>query len=135
ETRQEPGSSSESSDKTKPKFSQESSDNRGVKSVKAKEFRDVKPSRKADNNKAFDARDRQGLRGEDERNEWRKRRQKGHRAIQEDTTIRPTALKVRVPISIKDLAVQMKLKSSQLIAKLFLQGSVMTLNDLLDDEV
>lgn len=120
---------------SKPKFSQESTDAKGPKSVKAKEFRDVKPTRKADNNKSFDARDRQGLRSEDERNEWRKKRHKGARHVQEDTTIRPTALKVRVPISIKDLAVQMKLKSSQLIAKLFLQGSVMTLNDLLEDEI
>ncbi len=53
--------------------------------------------------------------------------------LQEDLTIRPTSLKVRLPISIKDLASEMKLKSSQLISKLFLQGIVVTLNDLLED--
>lgn len=52
----------------------------------------------------------------------------------EEETIRPTNLKLRVPISIKDLASEMKLKASQLVAKLFLQGLVVTLNDLLDDE-
>ncbi len=107
---------------------------KGLKTAKTKEFRDVKPTRRTDTNKAFDVRDRQGLRGDDER-EWRKRRHGKQARIQEDTTIRPTSLKVRVPISIKDLAVQMKLKASQLIAKLFLQGMVMTLNDYLEDEV
>lgn len=100
---------------------------------KFKEFRDVKPAKKTEQSK-FDGRDRQGLRaGEDEG--WRgKRKHKGVRYVQEDT-IRPTQLKVRLPISIKELAEKMKLKASQLISKLFLQGQVMTLNDLLTDEV
>jgi translation initiation factor IF-2 len=110
-------------------------DTKGLKTAKTKEFRDIKPTRKPDQSRSFDGRDRQGLSGgDDDRGGWRKRRQKQSR-VQEDTTIRPTSLKVRVPISIKDLAVAMKLKSSQLIAKLFLQGLVMTLNDSLDDEV
>lgn len=109
-------------------------DDKNFKTAKAKEFRDIKPTRRADTNKAFDVRDRQGLKGDDESSHWRKKRHK-HARVQEDTTIRPTSLKVRVPISIKDLAVAMKLKASQLVAKLFLQGMVMTLNDYLDDEV
>lgn len=102
--------------------------------AKVKEFRDVKPARK-DNVRSFDARDRQGLRqGEDEDKGWRKKKFK-HKPIQEEpVTIRPTQLTIRVPIAIKDLAAEMKLKASQLIAKLFLQGMVVTLNDLLDDE-
>jgi translation initiation factor IF-2 len=56
------------------------------------------------------------------------------RSMQEDTTIRPNTLKVRLPITIKDLASEMKLKASQLVQKLFLQGVVATLNDLLEDE-
>lgn len=101
---------------------------------KFREFRDVKPTKRPEAARQFDNRDRQGLTaGEDEG--WRgKRRMKGgHRYIQEDT-IRPTSLKVRVPISIKDLAEKMKLKASQLVSKLFLQGSILTLNDLLIDE-
>lgn len=100
---------------------------------KFREFRDIKPTKRPEAARQFDNRDRQGLTaGEDEG--WRgKRRMKGHRYIQEDT-IRPTSLKVRVPISIKDLAEKMKLKASQLVSKLFLQGSVLTLNDLLTDE-
>ena len=56
------------------------------------------------------------------------------RPIQPEEIIRPKALKVRIPISIKDLASEMKLKASQLIAKLFMKGMVLTLNDFLDDE-
>lgn len=104
------------------------------KVAKFKEFKDVKPAKKVEASR-FDARDRQGLRNTEEDNkEWRKRRAKQKMVFQEDLTIRPTSLKIRTPISIKDLASEMKLKASQLIAKLFLQGVVVTLNDLLEDE-
>lgn len=109
-------------------------DRKGAKSTKFKEFRDVKPTKRADSTKQFDARDRQGLRTTDEDQQWRRRKGKQQRVQLEDTTIRPTALKIRLPISIKDLASEMKLKASQLISKMFLQGIVMTLNDLLEDE-
>lgn len=113
----------------------EEEDKKGVKVAKFKEFKDVKPTRRQDQHKSFDARDRHGLReGEDEGRAWRKKRAMKMRPIQEDTTIRPTHLKVAIPISIKDLAAEMKLKSSQLIQKLFLQGIIVTLNDLLEDE-
>lgn len=110
-------------------------DDAGKRGPKAKEFRDVKPAKRTpDQQKSFDARDRQGLRADEEANMWRKRKHKAHKAVQEDTTIRPNTLKIRMPISIKDLASEMKLKSSQLISKLFMQGLVVTLNDILDDE-
>lgn len=104
------------------------------KKGKLKEFTDVKPLRKQSSNmRSFDSRDRQGLRDLEE-DHWRKKRPSKHRYIPEDITIRPTNLKIRLPISVKDLAVEMKLKASQLIAKLFMQGLVLTLNDFLDDE-
>jgi translation initiation factor IF-2 len=56
------------------------------------------------------------------------------RPVEQEEVIRPKTLKVRLPITIKDLASEMKLKASQLIAKLFMKGVVMTLNDFLDDE-
>jgi translation initiation factor IF-2 len=101
---------------------------------KFREFRDLKPTKKTEQTKQFDGRDRLGLRaGEDEG--WRgKRKHKGVRYVQEDT-VRPTQLKVRLPISIKELAEKMKLKASQLIGKLFLQGQILTLNDQLTEEV
>lgn len=104
------------------------------KGGKAKEFRDVKPARKQETQRSFDARDRHGLRSEEEPSHWRKRKAKGIKVV-EDSTIRPTELPVRLPISVKDLASEMKLKASQLIAKLFMQGLAVTLNDLLEDEV
>jgi len=108
---------------------------KGPKSPKFKEFKDIKPTRRLDTPaRQFDARDRHGLRTSEDDQQWRKRRGKQQRIIPEDTTIRPTSLKVRLPISIKDLASEMKLKSSQLISKLFLQGMIVTLNDLLEDE-
>lgn len=85
--------------------------------------------------RTFDGRDRQGLRDID--NEaWRKRRayKQPRRSVPEELIIRPKHLSVRLPITIKDLAQEMKLKASQLVAKLFMQGITLTLNDLLDDE-
>ncbi|MEM1282483.1 MAG: translation initiation factor IF-2 [Chlamydiota bacterium] len=104
------------------------------KSGKFKEFRDVKPARRQQESR-FDARDRHGLRSTDEGGQrWRKKRAKPQKIQEEIITIRPSSLKVRLPISIKDLASEMKLKASQLIEKLFLQGAIYTLNDSLDDE-
>ncbi|MGZ3633538.1 MAG: translation initiation factor IF-2 [Parachlamydiaceae bacterium] len=116
--------------------SSEGATKKDSKSSKAKEFRDVRPSnRKVESQRTFDARDRQGLRsGEDERKGWRKKRLKPQHQHHEDITVRPTSLKVRIPIAIKDLAAEMKLKASQLISKLFMQGVAVTLNDYLDDE-
>jgi len=104
------------------------------KGKKVKEFKDLKPLKK-DRDKGFDARARHGLsEGDDER--WRKRRSsKGQSSLDsEELVVRPTKLKVRLPITVKDLASEMKLKASELIQKLFMHGMVYTLNDLLDDE-
>jgi translation initiation factor IF-2 len=100
-----------------------------------KDFREHKPAAKKTEERSFDARDRQGLRADQEEQIWRKRRP-SHKArpIQQEEVIRPKSLNVRVPITIKDLASEMKLKASQLIAKLFMKGMVLTLNDFLDDE-
>jgi len=100
-----------------------------------KEYRDVKPQKRTpDSKRAFDSRDRQGLRSHDDE-AWRKKRpSQKMRALEEEETIRPKELKVRLPISVKDLAVAMKLKASQLLAKLFMQGVILTLNDFLSDE-
>jgi translation initiation factor IF-2 len=99
-----------------------------------KEYRDLKPQRKTDDKRAFDARDRHGLRDTDDQG-WRKRRPvQKVRFLHEEEVVRPKSLSVRVPITVKDLAAEMKLKASQLISKLFMQGVVVTLNDYLDDE-
>lgn len=98
-----------------------------------KEFREYKPAKKQED-RSFDSRDRQGLRDTLEDQTWRKKRPaQKMRQVQEEV-IRPKALKVRLPITVKDLAAEMKLKASQLIAKLFMKGVIITLNDFLDDE-
>jgi translation initiation factor IF-2 len=134
ETKKEtPADTSEAGKAKARKGAEEVVDTRKGKAPFGKEFRDVKPTRKGPD-RGFDARDRQGLRSSDDDQRWRKKRSKGSHYQQEDLTIRPTSLKIRVPITIKDLASEMKLKSSELISKLFLQGIVVTLNDFLEDE-
>lgn len=98
-----------------------------------KDYRDVRSQRKP-SERRFDARDRAGLRsGDDER--WRKKRHKKISAAEkEELAVRPSSLHVRLPVTVKDLAGEMKLKASQLIQKLFMQGMAVTINDILDDE-
>jgi translation initiation factor IF-2 len=75
------------------------------------------------------------LRDAKEETGWRKRRPSHKmRPVQQEEIIRPKTLSVRIPITIKDLASEMKLKASQLVAKLFMKGVTLTLNDFLDDE-
>lgn len=107
---------------------------KGLRQPRFKEYQDLKPAKRTDGPRVFDARDRQGLRDTDEEQSWRRRRGKVQRQVLEPVTIRPTQLTVRLPITIKDLAAEMKLKASQLIEKLFLQGTLHTINDFLDDE-
>ncbi len=98
-------------------------------------LKEVKPFKKLEPKRAFDSRDRLGLRSSEDEERWRKaRHHKIKKTIQEIPIVRPTQLKIKLPISLKDLASEMKLKSSELIAKLFSQGVVVTLNDLLEDE-
>ncbi|SCA58591.1 Translation initiation factor IF-2 [Chlamydiales bacterium SCGC AB-751-O23] len=99
-----------------------------------KPFKDPNTKKKRTTSpKSFDSRDRMGLRSQDDSDRWRKKRPKA-KIRREETTIRPSSLHVRLPVSVKDLAGQMKLKSSQLIGQLLIQGLIVTLNDFLDDE-
>jgi translation initiation factor IF-2 len=103
---------------------------------KFKDVKDIKAHKKPEVYRAFDSRDKQGLRDENDEG-WRPRKGRGHKrgiSLGEELVVRPKTLKVRVPITIKDLAVEMKLKASQLISNLFMKGVVLTLNDLIDDE-
>ncbi len=92
-----------------------------------KQWRDMKQRRQGH-------RFRQGIsHGDDEK--WRRRRGGKGKALKSyEEVIRPKELKVKLPITIKDLASEMKLKASALVSKLFMQGGAFTLNDYLDDE-
>ncbi len=98
-----------------------------------KEFREYKPAKKQED-RSFDSRDRQGLRDDLDEQRWRKRRPAQKMRPQQEEIIRPKTLSIRLPITVKDLASEMKLKASQLISKLFMKGVVITLNDFLADE-
>ncbi len=103
---------------------------------KFKDVKDIKAHKKPEVYRAFDSRDKQGLRDENDEG-WRPRKGRGHKRMSssgEELIVRPKTLKVRVPITIKDLAVEMKLKASQLLSNLFMKGVVITLNDFIDDE-
>ena len=95
--------------------------------------KDIKAQKKPAEYRSFDSRDRQGLRASDDEI-WRRKKAHKHKPLIQEEVIRPKSLKVRLPITVKDLAVEMKLKASQLIAKLFMQGVIITLNDQLIDE-
>jgi translation initiation factor IF-2 len=105
------------------------------KNQRSKAAHEVRPVKKAPQ-KTFDARDRKGLRDDLDDQGWRRRRphhkMRSHK--KEEIVIRPKELKIHLPITIKDLASEMKLKASQLVAKLFMKGVMLTLNDYLDDE-
>jgi translation initiation factor IF-2 len=103
---------------------------------KFKDVKDIKTHKKPEVFRAFDSRDKQGLRDENDEG-WRPRKGRGHRrssSMGEEIIVRPKTLKVRIPITIKDLAGEMKLKASQLLSNLFMKGVVITLNDFIDDE-
>ncbi|MBP9841274.1 MAG: translation initiation factor IF-2 [Simkaniaceae bacterium] len=101
---------------------------------KAKKPEVKAPVKKYETFKPFDVRDKQGLRTEDDKG-WRKRRPfKVKQKKELATTVRPTTLLVRLPITLKDLCHELKLKASQVIQKLFMEGLVFTINDYLEDE-
>lgn len=115
---------------------EEDSSSKGAKKGKVKEHKGFKTKQRTPlEAKPFDSRDRRGLRERRDDTPWRKRRSiKSKTKANEPVIQRPTKLSVRLPITLKDLASEMKLKASQLISKLFMQGQVLTLNDYLDDE-
>lgn len=125
----------EPSDASNASESSESKQAQSPKPGSFKDFREVRSQRKPTQTRGFDARDRMGLRdGTEDR--WRRRRthKKMSQAQKEDLTVRPKELHLRLPITVKDLASEMKIKASQLITKLFNQGMAVTINDFLDDE-
>lgn len=97
-------------------------------------FKELKGQKKGEVER-FDSRARMGLRAAEEER-WRKRRafRKAKSAVEEIPVVRPSELKIKLPITIKDLAAEMKLKASEIISKFFAQGITLTLNDLLNDE-
>lgn len=113
---------------------QEEEEEKAKEKFPRKELKEFRPKRH-ETKGGFDSRARQGLIQESEEERWKKRRpSKFVKKAEPQEIIRPTALKVILPITIKDLAVAMKLKSSELISRLFRQGIVVTLNDVLTDE-
>lgn len=66
--------------------------------------------------------------------EWRKKRKHAKIKPREEEIIRPSELTLKLPISVKNLSEAMKVKASDIVAKLFKEGYTFTLNDVLDDE-
>lgn len=100
------------------------------------DYKDLPPLKKVKSSQpVFDNRIRNGLITTDE-GSWQRRRKrpKIKKTFEEEMVSRPSTLKVRLPISIKNLSAAMKVKSADLLAVLFKQGVTLTLNDYLDDE-
>lgn len=124
--------SSDEAEKKKDKSFQREDARGPVKQKKPRDFRDVKPTRLG--MKPHQTKDRRELEATGEEEVWRKRKSRKEMTQVEEEILRPQSLAIRLPITVKDLAVQMKRKSSELIQKLFMQGVVVTLNDFLEDE-
>ena len=105
---------------------------------KRRDARNEKQGRKQESFKPFDSRARLGLRTDEEPQPFRRRRPfskyKSGMRKEAQEIVYPKELKVRLPITVKDLAQEMKRKASELISKLFMQGIVITINDYLEDE-
>ncbi|MGM0440653.1 MAG: translation initiation factor IF-2 [Chlamydiota bacterium] len=95
-----------------------------------------KPTRKPKEERQFHSRSALDSAESGEPPKWRKKRyiKKPSKPKEEIIPDRPEALNIRLPISLKDLAAALKVKASDIISKLFLQGTILTLNDTLDDE-
>ena len=66
---------------------------------------------------------------------WRRRRHnKQKRKRNDEPVIRPSEVSVVLPITVKELASLMKIKGTEVIQKLFMQGLPITINDALEDE-
>lgn len=90
-------------------------------------------AKKFQNMRSFNARDKSGLSVGEERR-YGKRKKGGKIRAPSQPVVRPSELKVKLPISVKDLAAAMKLKAAEIITQLFKQGLLLTINDQLDDE-
>lgn len=65
---------------------------------------------------------------------WRRRRNKKNKTVvAPEDIVRPKDISVKIPISVKELASELKIKGSEVIQKLFLAGFPITINDILDD--
>lgn len=96
------------------------------------DFRDR--AKRDDSVKAFTGRDRYGLNDSSDDDRWRKKRTHKTKKYEDHSVQCPSHIKVPLPITVKDLAAEMKLKASELIQKLFIHGMTYVVNDVLDNE-
>jgi len=65
---------------------------------------------------------------------WKRRRSKKNKTfVASEDIVRPKSVSVKIPISVKELASELKIKASEVIQKLFLAGFPITINDILED--
>ena len=122
---QQPGANGPSPFRTGPPPAGAAAKKRGANAPR--QYRNMKDHRQGN-------RLRQGI-PHGENDKWRgKRGSRGKAPRNPEEIVRPKELKVKLPITLKDLASEMKLKAAELISKLFMQGVAITLNEYLDDE-
>ncbi|MBQ8498722.1 translation initiation factor IF-2 [Chlamydia sp.] len=115
-----------------PSYRRDSSNNNSSKRGSERE----RSKRSDESVKAFTGRDRYGLNeGSSEEDRWRKKRvHKTKKQSEEHVVQCPSHIKIALPITVKDLAAEMKLKASELIQKLFIHGMTYVVNDVLDSQ-
>ena len=85
----------------------------------------------------FDSKQRHGFDADQEQETWIKRKnaRRSDSSANDPTFLRPKELSVAIPITVKDLALQMKIKASEIISKMMAHQMVVTINDTIDDPV
>lgn len=131
--KQQPSGTSSRPASSAPSYRRESTNNNN----NAKRGSERDRSKRSDESvKAFTGRDRYGLNeGSSEEDKWRKKRvHKTKKQAEEHVVQCPAHIKIALPITVKDLAAEMKLKASELIQKLFIHGMTYVVNDVLDSQ-
>jgi len=114
--------------KSPPKALPVSADKKNVK-VEEKKKKGMDSYKRQAFSRVFDSRD--AISSEES---WKRRRNKKNKTfVPSEDIVRPKSISVKIPISVKELASELKIKASEVIQKLFLAGFPITINDILED--
>ena len=114
--------------KSPPKALPVSADKKNIK-VEEKKKKGMDSYKRQAFSRVFDSRD--AISSEES---WKRRRNKKNKTfVPSEDIVRPKSISVKIPISVKELASELKIKASEVIQKLFLAGFPITINDILED--
>ncbi len=114
--------------KSPPKAAPPAADKKNIK-VDEKKKKGMDSYKRQAFSRVFDSRDAMSA-----EESWKRRRNKKNKSfVASEDIVRPKSVSVKIPISVKELASELKIKASEVIQKLFLAGFPITINDILED--